>query len=155
MSTEEQRAKSRARYKKWYEANKDEARLKKRENMRRYRAENPEKHRAQSRAAKARLRAGIFDVYGEICVECGFRDKRALTLDHVLNNGAVEREELGERGVYLRAVKEYRPNEYQILCMNCQFIKRIEAGRQNQHQQWLHSHGEFYHTKTKEKGANE
>jgi hypothetical protein len=72
-------------------------------------------------------------MYGHVCVVCGFSDKRALTLDHKLNNGNIERRELGMRGPYMRAKQEYLPDEYQILCMNCQFIKRVEAKRQNQH----------------------
>lgn len=124
---------SKESYKKWYEANKDHARKTKREAMRRYREINPEKHRAQSNASKARLKDCVFAVYGRTCVLCGFSDVRALTLDHTLNNGAQERAERGERGVYRRALLTENRGEYQTLCMNCQFIKRHEAGRQNQH----------------------
>jgi len=124
--------KSKQRYKKWYEANKEKARKQKRENMRRYRAENPEKYREQTKASKERLRVKLFDMYGHKCSLCGFTDKRALTLDHIKNNGAEERESLGARGPWYRAVKKYRPEEYRILCMNCQFIERIKANRQNQ-----------------------
>jgi len=124
---------NRERYKKWYEANKEQARKKKRENMRRYRAENPTKYAEQSRKAKRKIRDQLFDIYGDTCKECGFDDKRALTLDHIQNNGNVERKELGERGVYQRARDNYLPNEYQILCMNCQFIKKVETQKQNQH----------------------
>jgi len=120
-------------YKKWYEANKERARELKRINMKRYRAENPEKHNAQSRAAKQRLRQQLLNLYGESCARCGFEDARALTLDHIKNNGAEERKELGERGVWYRALSAYMPSDYQTLCMNCQFIKRVEAGRSNQH----------------------
>lgn len=64
---------------------------------------------------------------------CGYSDIRALTLDHVLNNGAEERKRIGERGVYNRCLRDDVTDEYQILCMNCQFIKRVEEKRQNQH----------------------
>ena len=121
-------------YRKWYEKNKEHARKTKRDNMRRYREDNPEKYREQSRRAKRKIREKIFVVYGKQCVRCGFEDIRALTLDHILNNGAIERKELGERGVYRRAVEKHRPEEYQILCMNCQFIKQ---------NQWLQQHGKY------------
>ena len=101
--------------------------------MRKYRAENPEKYAEQSRISKRRLRNRVLEFYGRECGLCGFDDERALTLDHVLNNGAEERKNLGERGVYRRAIKpEYR-HEYRILCMNCQFITRHNNGRQNQY----------------------
>ncbi len=129
---------SKASYAKWYENNKEAAREKKRIAMRRYRRENPGKHAIQSREAKRKLRRSIFSVYGTVCVICGFSDQRALTLDHILNNGAEERKTLGERGVYRRALEPQYRHEYRILCMNRQFIQRAEHGRQNQH-----SHGDF------------
>lgn len=127
-----QKEKNRIWYKRWYEKNKDEARRTKRENMRRYRAENPDKYREQSRKAKRKIKAAVFDMYGRECAMCGFDDIRALSLDHVLNNGSKERAKLGERGVYYRAL-EGHPEEYQTLCMNCQFIKRVEVKKQNQY----------------------
>ena len=150
MNVSNDKAKSRARQAAWYARNIDEARRKKRENMKRYRSENPEKYREQSRRAKYRLREKLAEVFGRLCVICGFSDTRALTLDHILNNGAEERREIGERGVYYRALKPKHQHEYRVLCMNCQFITRHDGGRQNQHQkklhdddqQWLHSHGQ-------------
>lgn len=122
-----------SRYKKWYYENHDRAKALKRASMLKRRQQNPELHRKQSRESKARLKAVLFDMYGHVCVRCGFDDKRALTLDHKNNNGNEERRLLGERGVYLKAKNNYLPNEYQILCMNCQFIKRVEDKRENQH----------------------
>lgn len=119
--------------KKYYHANKEHIRKQKREAMRRLRTESPEKYRKHGRDCRARLKQKVFDVYGTICACCGFDDMRALTLDHINNNGAEERKELGERGVYRRSIERYRPDEYRVLCMNCQFIKRVEANRQNQH----------------------
>lgn len=95
--------------------------------MRKYRAENPTKYAQQSREAKHRLRQRLFDVYGTKCVRCGFDDVRALTLDHVNNNGAAERAQLGERGVYRRALLPECRADYRMLCMNCQFITRHET----------------------------
>ena len=112
--------------------------------MRKYRAANPAKFAAQSRQSKRRLRLRVLECYGSTCTICGFSDERALTLDHILNNGAEERQALGERGVYRRALAPENHHEYRMLCMNCQFIERHRVGRQNQHvRQWLASHGKF------------
>ena len=124
--------KSRARYKKWYENNKEEARRKKRDNMRKYRPADPEKYNTQATIARKKLKEGLFDIYGRACALCGFDDIRALTLDHRKNNGNQERRELGMRGVYRRALKNI-PDEYRTLCMNCQFIERVKSNRENQH----------------------
>lgn len=110
----------------YYEQNKEKIRNRKTELMRQYRQADPEKHRKQSREAKARLKERLFEMYGHVCVVCGFADKRALTLDHINQNGNEERKLLGERGVYIRALQEYRPDEYRTLCMNCQFIERSQ-----------------------------
>lgn len=126
-------SKEKKHYRNWYENHKEECRPKKAVLMKKYRSEDPEKYAAQSRKAKAKEREILFQMYGHVCAVCGFSDKRALTLDHKKNNGSEERKALGMRGPYQRAKKEYRPDEYQILCMNCQFIKRVEAKRQNQH----------------------
>ena len=124
MTPEEKKQKNRERYAKWYEKNKEYARASKAANMRRYRKEDPEKHRAQSRQAKRRLREKLHAIYGTSCVLCGFSDLRALTLDHVLGNGAEERSRIGERGVYRRALLPEHHDEYRTLCMNCHFIPR-------------------------------
>ena len=119
-----EKEKQKIRYDKWYEKNKKTARAYKAANMRRYRSENPQKYREQSRKAKRILRERLNSIYGTKCVLCGFSDVRALTLDHVLKNGSEERKELGERGVYLRALNPEHKHEYRCLCMNCQFIAR-------------------------------
>jgi hypothetical protein len=131
-------------YKKWYEVNKEKAREQKRLSMKRLRAENPEKYNAQSRKAKVKEKLKLFEIYGNACASCGFDDMRALSLDHIRNNGNIERVSLGIRGTYRRAKSEYLPTEYQILCMNCQFIKRNEAaGHINLNIEWLQQHSQF------------
>lgn len=112
----------------YYKKNIEKIRARKRENMRRYRAERPERYAEQSRKSKNKLKSTLFDMYGHDCALCGFDDKRALTLDHIKNNGNLERKELGERGVYYKARDNYLPDEYRILCMNCQFIERHKNG---------------------------
>jgi hypothetical protein len=115
---------SREAYNKWYAKNKDRIRAYKAANMRKYRAADPQKYALQSVKAKRRLRQRLHEIFGDACVLCGFMDRRALTLDHVLKNGASERASIGERGVYLRALRPEFRAEYRILCMNCQFIAR-------------------------------
>lgn len=63
-----------------------------------------------------------------VCVSCGFKDIRALTIDHINGDGSIERKLLGNKGrgshfyIYLK-INNF-PKGYQVLCMNCQFIKR-------------------------------
>jgi hypothetical protein len=134
---------SKESYKKWYDANAEQARHAKRENMRRYRMERPEQYNSHSQKAKLREREILFEMYGHVCVRCGFADKRALTLDHINNDGSSERALLGERGVYRKAKATHQPDVYQILCMNCQFIKQAEVINSLRHQEWLQQHGAY------------
>lgn len=61
------------------------------------------------------------------CARCKFSDIRTLTLDHINGGGNKHRSELGGcKSVYRSLVKNNFPSGYQILCMNCQFIKRVE-----------------------------
>jgi hypothetical protein len=59
------------------------------------------------------------------CVRCGFSDIMALTIDHINGSGCKERKKLGKTGVafYRWLQKNHYPQDYQVLCMNCQFIK--------------------------------
>ena len=90
------------------------------------RRKNPEKYKEDSYRRHLKYRNRILDRYGRKCVRCGFEDVRALSLHHCNNNGADERRKLGKRGVYIRAMLDEHRNDYQILCMNCQYIKRVE-----------------------------
>jgi hypothetical protein len=52
----------------------------------------------------------------------------ALTIDHINDNGAEERKENGRRGgasFYALLKQRKYPLGYQVLCWNCQWIKRI------------------------------
>ena len=63
------------------------------------------------------------------CIVCGFNDIRALSIDHMENNGANHRRELGNKTLsgyhfYRWLKKNNFPLGYQCLCMNCQWEKR-------------------------------
>lgn len=67
----------------------------------------------------------ILELLGAKCKRCGFNDKRALQIDHI--NGGGTKERLQHGGSYNRKVLEKIMNgsdEYQILCANCNWIKR-------------------------------
>ena len=78
------------------------------------------------------LRLKLLDYYSKgtmLCTHCGFSDVRALTLDHLNNNGREENKRLGIKTsavLYRRLRKQDYPDGYMTLCMNCQFIKRYQ-----------------------------
>ncbi len=87
-----------------------------------------------------KIKKEVFSHYsgGEPCCKrCGITDLRILTMDHINGNGYQHRKEIKKRGssFYCWTKKNGYPNDLQILCHNCQWIKRIEnfehRGRKN------------------------
>jgi len=110
----------------YYLKNKEHIKAKRRA----YYAANPEKVRDRSGTYRERIRRKVFNFYGWSCAMCGFSDERALTLDHVNNDGAAERRSINGKNhgqasliIYRNAIKDGFPSKYQTLCANCQFIK--------------------------------
>lgn len=64
------------------------------------------------------------------CNHCGFDDIRALQIDHINGGGAQHRMSLvGSRSgsrFYIWLKKNDYPEDYQVLCANCNWIKRVE-----------------------------
>ena len=57
------------------------------------------------------------------CAYCGFDDIRALSIDHIDGGGAPHRKMTGN-DIYGWLKRNGFPEGYQVLCMNCQLIKR-------------------------------
>lgn len=79
------------------------------------------------------LRQAVLDKLGNECKHCGFTDKRALQIDHIHGRG---QDEYGRKGyTYLYYVSilnnPQAETKYQILCANCNWIKRHENNELN------------------------
>lgn len=95
---------------------------------------NKEKRSARAKLHHQEKKDFIFSILGDKCKNCGFNDKRALQIDHVNGRGADDREYAKILGTsfikYLLGeirIEEKKVN-YQILCANCNWIKRVENG---------------------------
>lgn len=99
-----------------------------REQMRVYRQEHIEQIRAYDRQNGREdyweLRTAALKLLGNKCQCCGFADVRALQIDHVKGGGTKE----NRRGWKWLAKVGQHPEQYQILCANCNWIKRHEKG---------------------------
>lgn len=87
------------------------------------------------RAAKARVKDAVFGAYGGyVCNCCGETERAFLTIDHIFNDGAEWRKaNLGSRlatgwQTYRWLFQHGFPAGFQVLCMNCNFGKRINGG---------------------------
>jgi len=104
-----------------------------REYQKKYRKDpqHHKKHILAHRAYKARLKKEIIAHYSPTltCQRCGFSDIRALTIDHINGKGFEHRKKIGKWGgheFYQWLKRNDFPTGYQVLCMNCQWIKRFE-----------------------------
>jgi hypothetical protein len=86
---------------------------------------NTEWNRNYSRIIREKFRKEIFNKFGNKCIKCGFSDIRALQIDHVYGGGDKERKIVGNLQFY-RLVLRDTTGKYQLLCANCNWIKRIE-----------------------------
>lgn len=83
----------------------------------------------KSREYHKKLRLAIISAYtnGTMKCKCGYTDIRALTIDHINGGGRQERKRIGSNSVFYNyLIKNNFPEGYQILCANCNTIKRIE-----------------------------
>jgi hypothetical protein len=79
---------------------------------------------SKQEAKSRRLRILKHYSNGEMkCAMCGFSDIRCLSIDHINGDGAKHRKKIKTHLNYWIEKNNY-PDGFQILCMNCQFIKR-------------------------------
>jgi len=89
---------------------------------------NRERILSQSKNRWLKQRIALLEqVGGGRCAMCGFSDIRALQIDHIDGGGTSE-----VRNSKFRSPLRYaqhillNPNKYQVLCANCNWIKRCE-----------------------------
>ena len=74
-----------------------------------------------------KLRERVIEALGGKCTKCGFSDHRCLQIDHIIpcgTRGRVSNVTLLLR--ILKAIKHGESHNYQLLCANCNAIKRVE-----------------------------
>ena len=108
--------------------------VRKRTRERAWLAAHPERtaiYRERRKARYKELRQVVFEGLGKTCACCGEGDDRFLSVDHVRNDGKLERL-LGNRGAYLFYLNVIRggfdKTRYQTLCYNCNFAKAKNGG---------------------------
>ena len=138
---ERNREKFNQRMRDWREANREKAREQSREWRNRKLASASPEEEAAIRAAETartkrsqdRRRDEVFTAYGGYrCACCAETERLFLSIDHINNDGNVERKSGVYRSsgtaFYLWLCKQKFPPGYQVLCMNCQFGKHRNGG---------------------------
>lgn len=95
-----------------------------------WRKKNKDRYLSGIRVKYHRKKNQAMAVLGSKCIKCGFLDTRALQVDHVNSGGNRERRTTRLDGVNLYNWIITHPVEalvkYQLLCANCNWIKRWE-----------------------------
>lgn len=97
---------------------------------------NRETKTLQEKRFRDKRKLEAFIAYGGfICKCCGETEKLFLTIDHVNNDGANHRREIGKGRkanasgpIYAWLRKNKYPEGFQVLCINCNFGKRMNKG---------------------------
>lgn len=81
------------------------------------------------RRQRAKLKDAVFSSYGGYrCACCGEETKEFLSIDHINNDGWDHREALNGKNIYRWLFRNDFPTGYQVLCMNCNWGKRMNNG---------------------------
>lgn len=70
------------------------------------------------------VRERLLAMLGGKCIECGYSDYRALQVDHINGGGTAERKSKRGTSYYYHIIKRINSVDYQVLCANCNVIKR-------------------------------
>lgn len=105
----------------WRKANPEKARAK----QARYRSRNRERLLAYERSqaskrkqAREKLIRIVIDYYGGKCACCGESERIFLTIDHINDDGAEQKRQIGSR-LYRWLRQNNFPAGFQVLCWNC------------------------------------
>lgn len=110
-----------------------------REKTAKYRKENYQRYRELGRTASQKyyrkIKKVLFEGYDNKCSCCAESEPKFLSIDHVNNDGNIERgsrknPKSGSYGInlYKKIIEQNFPTRYQLLCMNCNFGKRMNNG---------------------------
>ena len=98
--------------------------------VKRWAQEHPEARKRISATWRWKIRLEIIKEYGGKCSCCGETIPEFLTIDHIDGKGAEHRRQMGKGKTFAGAAfylflreQGYPKDNYQLLCMNCNFAK--------------------------------
>lgn len=116
----------------WRKKNKDHDNVVNKENFeKKWMKDGGVLYRQSRRSLSQRRREEVIILMGGECAHCGYRkDVRALQIDHVKGGGSKDRKTFGHSAsTLLRKCMqsiEKKDGKFQVLCANCNWIKRYE-----------------------------
>lgn len=95
------------------------------EAQKKYHAANTEAIAARQKEKRIRYRNEVLAAYGGTCTCCGETDPCFLAVDHINNDGAMHRRQIGRGSmqIYRWLINNNFPMGFQLLCHNCNLAK--------------------------------
>ena len=91
--------------------------------MKKYYAEHQNERLLRSKDEWLALRSDVIKGYGGLCRCCGETELVFLSIDHINDDGAIDRKERTATRLYRQLSKEGYPDGFQVLCRNCNWAK--------------------------------
>ena len=120
-------------HKKYYQEHRDKRVIRDREYSKLYHINHKDEKALKARYRRLKTKQFLFELLGgKRCIKCGFSDERALQFDHINGGGCKDYDRFGGRKRVDSMQKYYikHPEEakktLQVLCANCNWIKRHE-----------------------------
>ena len=91
-----------------------------------YSQKNRDKIKKRGKEIRDALKIEIFTHYSKgtpNCACCHVNEIHFLSMDHINNDGAAHRKEVPMSDLYRWLRRNNYPNNFQVLCMNCNFAK--------------------------------
>ena len=92
-----------------------------------YYSRNRENVLARQKRLRDYWKREVVKHFGGCCGRCGFSDVRALQVDHVSGGGNRDQKRRTSYKYYIHVIED-TSGRYQLLCANCNTIKKIENG---------------------------
>jgi AraC-like DNA-binding protein len=88
-------------------------------------------YKGKERRRRLKIKLDVINGYDGKCTCCGETIVDFLTIDHVNNDGSIDRKNFGRSGnkLYRWLIDNNFPEGYQILCMNCNYSKYLNKGQ--------------------------
>lgn len=103
--------------------------------VKKYRANDRDAYKAKDRERHRQKKQKVFAAYGgPVCACCGEKHLSMLTIDHINNDGAKHRTEIGKgkknvgSRLYQWLITNKFPTGFQVLCFNCNSSKHVNGG---------------------------
>lgn len=101
----------------------------------RWRKAHPERVNFYYMQRNQRLKQRAFEKLGGCCGRCGITDIRCLQIDHINGGGVKELRTIQSAGIRRKIVQG--KTGYQLLCANCNWVKRYEQNECGNVTKWF------------------